>query len=153
MECLCRRNSLVVGRGPYAGARFCIMKGTVPTDFSTLTNFNVRAADVLITFDTTPAMSSTGNNLFLPSQDAANPIIISTTYKNATASGVATWYWWTVRKVFSLLDTDPFCHQIIGTIGIVGSGADLEISDVNLVSGNAYRVYNLRLNWPTTWTF
>lgn len=133
-----------------------VMKGTIPIDFSTLVNSTSRSADKLITF-------STGTD-FSPSATTVNPAIISTNYVAAGAPGIATWFWiYTVYNGYTgslngltspagVSDT-TLLHQLIGTAGAVGSGADLEIPDTNIVAGNAYRILNLRLQFPTTWTF
>ena len=138
------------GAGQYGWANtyFYIMKGTAPADFSTLINFNARSADVLLTFAT--ANLNAGD--FLPSNPNINPSLIQTNYVNASATGTATWFWWT-QRVNPLLGTDFLILQIIGTVGAVGSGADLEIPSTSIVTANPYRISNLRLNWPTIWTF
>lgn len=126
-----------------------IMKGIVPTDFSTLLLSTTRASDVLVNFLTgfyDASIPGIRDNL-TPSSTASNPIIISTNYISATSSGLGTWFW--VQQ----FDSTNLLQQIIGTVGTVGSGADLEIPDTNIVSGNAYRILNLRLQFPTTWTF
>lgn len=130
---------------------FYIMKGIIPADFSTLTNFNARSSDVLMTYVTKD--QNAGD--FLPTSLVANPSVITTIYVPATTTGTATWFWWTQRMTLggAVNGTDPFVHQIIGIVGAVGSNSDLEISDTNIISGNSYRIYNLRLNWPTIWTF
>lgn len=138
------------------GARLAILKGTVPTDFSTLTSYNARSADTLILFDATPTTSSTGINQFTGSQDNTNPMVVTTLYVNATASATATWFWWFTTplsgsNVFNNTVT-PY-NQIVGTVGITGSGADLTLADVSIVSGNPYRIYDYRLQIPTSWTF
>jgi len=130
---------------------FYIMKGTVPVNFSTLVNFNARSADVLITYVT----ASLAPGDFSPTIANVNPSNITTNYVNATATGTATWFWWTQRATVggSVNGTDALVQQVIGTVGIIGSGADLEIPSVSIVSGSAYRVNNLRLSWPTSWVF
>lgn len=130
---------------------FYIMKGTVPTDFSTLVNFNARSADVLITY-TTGSLAALD---FSPTLSTVNPSTTTTNYVTASVTGTATWFWWTQRATTggSVNGTDALVQQIIGTVGIIGSGADLEIPSVSIVSGNAYRVFNLQFSWPTSWTF
>jgi len=136
------------GQFNWSNTYFYIMKGAVPADFSTLTNFNARSADVLITYAT--ANLAAGD--FLPSNPNINPSLIQTNYVNAAATGTATWFWWT-QRAGTMLGTDFFILQVIGTVGTVGSGADLEIPSTSIVAANAYRVSNIRLNWPTTWTY
>jgi len=142
--------------GGEIGGRLAIFKGTVPVDFSTLTSFNAKASDLLITYDATSWSSSTGINQFTGSQDNVNPMVITTTYVNATATGTATWFWWftTPLSGFNVWNnaTVPY-NQIVGTVGITGSGADLTIPSVSITSGSPYRIFNYRLQIPTEWTF
>jgi len=138
------------------GARLAIYKGTVPTDFSTLTSFNAKSADLLITYDATQYTSSTGINQFTGSQDNVNPMVVTTTYVNATATGTATWFWWFTTPLNGpniWNNTVVPYNQIVGTVGITGSGADLTIPSVSIVSGAPYRIFNYRLQIPTEWTF
>lgn len=128
-----------------------ILKGTVPADFSTLTSLSVRSADVLMTFSTIAGD-------FTPAIANVNPGIISTIYRASAAAGTATWFWWVTRQIGDGAGsvytqyTTPI-NQMFGTVGITGGGADLEIPDTNIVSGLPYRITNLRLNFPTTWTY
>ena len=128
-----------------------VLKGAVPTNFSTLTDLSVRSADVLMTFYTTAGD-------FTPSIANVNPGIINTTYRASTAAGTATWFWWVTRRLGDGAGgvyteyTTPI-NQMFGTVGVTGSAADLEIPDTNIVSGLPYRITNLRLNFPTTWTY
>ena len=136
------------GQFGWSNAYFYIMKGTVPVDFSTLINFNARSADVLVTFAT--GNLSAGD--FLPTNPNTDPSLIQTNYVNASASGTATWFWWTVQaQPFS--GTNFPILQIIGTVGTVGSGADLEIPSTSVVAATPYRVSNIRLDWPTSWVY
>jgi hypothetical protein len=138
------------------GARLAIFKGTVPVDFSTLTSFNAKASDLLITYDATAGTSSTGINQFTGSQGSVNPMVITTTYVNATATGTATWFWWftTPMSGGSVWNNTvvPY-NQIVGTVGTTGSGADLTIPSVAITTGSPYRIFNYRLQIPTEWTF
>ena len=123
------------------GAAIRIMKGVKPTDLSTLTGPTSRASDVLLSFKTT--LNATGD--FTPTVNWVNPVIVNTNYVAADASGAATWFWWIVA------DATTTVHQIVGSVGLIGSGADIEIPDVNLVTGNTYRILNLKLGIPTAW--
>ena len=138
------------------GGRLAIFKGTVPTDFTGLTSFNAKAADLLITYDATFWTSSTGINQFTGSQDNVNPMVITTPYVNALASGTATWFWWftTPLSASNVWNNAivPY-NQIVGTVGITGSGADLTLPSVALVAASPYRIFNYRLQIPTEWTF
>ncbi len=124
-----------------------IYKGTIPTDLSTLTTWTARSSDLLINFYNTT--SSTFSTTIVAS---TNPIVVSSTLVAASASGTATW--------FRLLNAGPatysgqeVVHQIVGTVGTSGSGADLEMSTTNIVSGSNYRIQNLRISFPSTWTY
>lgn len=125
-----------------------ICKGTVPTDFSTLTAYNSRSADVLIT-----VKSHYPDQKFASASTiVGNLISLSSSFATATQTGTATWfilrsYSTGVSGLFSLY------HQIVGTVGATGSGSDLEISSTNLVSGNAYRITNLRFQIPASYTY
>jgi type II secretory pathway pseudopilin PulG len=118
------------------GGTIKMMKGTVPTDFSGLTNASSRSADVLWS-DTI----SSGEGIL------ANGVwTLSTAYQFATQSGTATWYWlsnWGGNGG----------SQIVGTIGTTGSGADLTLDSTTILSGAWYRVYNLKFTIPTTYTY
>ena len=119
-----------------------IMKGAVPTDFSTLTYNSSRNADILISY------SRTAGTFIIPDV-TANPMICNTTFVSASASGTATWFWSQSRNN----SANTINHQFIGTVGLIGSGADLEMSDTNIVSGNPYKVNNLKIQFPLSWTY
>lgn len=127
-----------------------IMKGTMPVDVNDLTLYSQRSADTLITF----ATDASGAKDFLPSVVNNNPATISTDYSTATASGLATWFWLTQQEVYHREGLqDRLVHQIVGTVGNVNSEAELEISNRDVVLGQPYRVLNLRLRFPSTWSF
>lgn len=119
-----------------------IYKGTVPVDFSTLTSATSRSADILISI----ATAST-TNFYLTYQITSNPAVINSAYVLASSSGTATWFRW-----YTALSSNVI-HQIIGTVGATGSGADLEIPNTSIVSGQPYRIQNLRLQFPSSWTY
>lgn len=135
------------------GGRIAIMKGAVPTSFSELTTFNTRANDVLVMFDSSPSSSSNALNDFAGTIDTTNPVTISTLYVNASASGVATWFWCFVTPAnYMVFDNSAtIINQFFGTVGITGSGADLTLPTTNIVMGNPYRIYNLQFQFPTEW--
>jgi hypothetical protein len=130
----------------YPTAYITLMKGAVPADLSTLTSFTSRSADTLVTFSMASAH-------FAPSQTALNPAIISTIYVNASAAGTATWFWWTARPRYSFDSPNSIIHQVVGTVGTVGSGSDLEMGTTSIVAGEPYRIVNLRLQFPAMWTY
>lgn len=122
---------------------FRIYQGSVPTDFSTLTAETSRSSDLLINWE------ATGNaGYYLSASAASNPCLLSTLSKAASASGTATWF-----RSLVVSNTNVMLQQFIGTVGLSGSGADLEIDSTTIVSGNSYRVTNLRIQMPTSWTY
>lgn len=146
-------------------ANIYIMKGAVPPDLSSLTNTTVRAADILATFTTgvingqaTIPNGVVGTNAattdFTSSVFYQNPIVINTVYKTATQVGTATWFWWVVGPAPTAGQIGTtITHQIIGTVGAIGSGADLQISNVNITVGESVRLANFEIQFPTSWTF
>ena len=132
------------GSANYPLGRICIMKGTMPTDTSSLTTYPARSADILVTFDGANGGVQAGVT------SLNNVTTVALPYTNATASGQATWFWWLVKGGTTVSSGDAIYHSIIGSIGTLGSGADLEVNDVNVVQGSPYRITNLRITWPTT---
>ena len=110
------------------------------------------AMPVTPTLVTLPAGSliefSTTNNDFLI-QSSVNPAVISTSYVSAQASGLATWFLWSTRD-----NSGTIYQQAIGTVGLQGSGADLELlnlktvlANTQITAGEFYRVLNLRMEF------
>jgi hypothetical protein len=146
-------------------ANIYIMKGAVPPDLSSLTSTTVRAADILATFTTgvLNGQATIPNGIcgtgaattdFTPSILYQNPIVINTVYKTATQAGTATWFWWVVgpAPISGQIGT-TITHQIIGTVGTIGSGADLQISNVNIALGESVKLANFEIQFPTSWSF
>lgn len=118
--------------------RITIMTGVMPTDTSAITIPSFRSSDVLVTFN------SKSNGISMVS--TKNVSTFSFDYMNASKSGAATWFWWA-----SIAGTNAtLYHSIIGSIGLLGSNADLEVNDTNVIAGNPYRITNMRITWPTT---
>lgn len=118
-----------------------LMKGAVPVNFSDIPTITSRDSDQLVEF-----LSANGN--MAPSQLTVNPAIISTIYKPATASGTATWFCWRTGS-----PNNGIIHSIYGTVGLDGSGADLIMPDTNIVIDEVYRIMNLQLRFPSSWTY
>jgi len=139
---------LMAGGNSYGnpGGRIAIMKGTVPPDLSSLTSWAARSVDRLVEFAVKDAH-------FAPTQYTVNPVVISTIYVNAAAAGIATWFWWTVRPIYQFDNPDTIIHQIVGTVGLTGSGADLEMDSVSITAGEFYRIINLRVEFLSNWTY
>ena len=121
-----------------------IMQGTIPTNFSGFTTYTAsgRASDELMYFNSTDdfIVGTSGNRA-----------TISTNLKAATASGTAAWFW-AIGTMSNSTPTATIYQQFIGTVGVSGSGADLTITDTNIVSGNLYRISSLIINVPSTYT-
>lgn len=113
-----------------------IMKGSITTDFSDLTQADSRSEDVLLTLDPAQIVSTVGDRT----------ATISASHTAATASGTAAWFWW-----YQPTDTSPTAaieNQIAGTVGT--SGTDLVIGDTALVQGQNYRLTNLIMKLPNS---
>lgn len=134
-----------------------IMKGTVPTDFSSLVDFSSRSADILITYSTTNG--TTGDFVLDPTNQAVPytyglDTAISTNYVAALAAGQATWFWLMSRAATSTtVFSNTLYHQIVGTVGLIGSGTDLQIPDPTIVAGKLYKISGLKLTIPTLYTY
>lgn len=124
---------------------FCIMKGTVPTDFSALTTPTSRSTDVLITMQDDSSTSTIG--LSNPIGETPGRVDVNSQFVNATASGQATWFWWYITGY----TTNTIVQQIVGTVGT--SGADLIIPDTNIVAGDRYKFINLSFTMTDTFTY
>lgn len=136
-----------------------IMKGEMPTQ--SLSSMSQRQADILITYDSTASISANGENDFVLSRTQQNPAIIVSNNRNARASGTATWFILQNQRRHNsggvasntVLATEGIIHSIIGTVGPIGSGADLEIASTAITQGLPYRVSNMRIGIPTNWTY
>lgn len=132
------------------GSRLQIMKGTIPADFTTLVNTTSRSSDTLVHYRCGYYNGSFWENNFDPTVVKTTSIVINTTYVAAVAAGTATWFW---KFQATQLYSSTIVNQFIGTIGTVGSGADLELPDVNVIAGNPYRIRNFELQLPISWTY
>lgn len=148
-------NSAVAGDAyGIVGGYITLMKGTPPVDFASIPTRNSRISDLLCSF----VVSNNAPGNFAPTQ-LANPTIINSIYVTPSAAGVASWFWWHTVQYFdtnanNVLNTAPLTQSIYGTVGLTGSGADLEMPDTNLkTDGTQYRIRNLRIQFPSTWTY
>jgi len=124
-----------------------IYQGAVPTDFTGLTTQQSRNADRLIFLQNNGSTTFWQTSVF-----TTNPVVINSTYVTATVSGTATWFRLLVGNS-SIAGGTLVVYQIIGTVGATGSGADLEIPSTAIVSGRAYRIQNLRIQFPSSWSY
>lgn len=123
-----------------------IMKGSVPTNLNSI-DYGSRSADVLVQW----TMLS-GN--FTATSPNTNPAVINSSFVSAIASGTATWFWWVTRDGgwFGYSGNTVF-EQIAGTVGVTGSGADLEISSTSITAGQLFRVIDLRIQLATSFNY
>jgi hypothetical protein len=121
-----------------------LMKGTVPLDFSGLTTSSSRSSDTLVTWTTNQA----GFSFNEPTTNIDGIAEIDSGYSTASASGIATWFWWYVTQTYSSTDT---LLQLVGTVGT--SGTDLIIADTTIIAGANYRFLNLKFDIPTEYTY
>ena len=127
-------------------ARFALMKGTVPTDFSGLTNASSsRSSDKLVTWTVASSSGSWVNG----GDNSIN--LQSTNLTTASQSGTATWLWWYNQWYAS---PEVILHQAVFTVGELGSGSDYELANIGIVSGKGYKLVNgPRLSLATEYTY
>lgn len=129
-------------------AKFVLMKGTVPTDFSGLTASTSRSSDRLVVWNVASGAGSwveETNSIYLQSTDLAT----------ASQSGTATWLWW-YNPFFTNYNytTVGISHQAVFTVGELGSGSDYELANVGIVNGKGYKLVNgPRLSLATEYTY
>lgn len=125
-----------------------IMSGTMPTSPEI---YNVAApAGTTVLFEVNSNVygddfNPTGNNWY------TDPTVISTYFRQVIATGVATWFWvLSAQYDYGRYDASKaVVHTIIGDVGTVGSGADMEMYNPSLVAGQWLRVINLNLKMTT----
>jgi hypothetical protein len=120
------------------GPTIRLMKGVPPT-YDQLNTILDRNSDVLVTF--TP-QSLTNPNMWV--NNGTNPSIYlqSTDLFYASASGTATWLWWTTGSSSgSGFNSIPYI-QATFTVGAFGSGSDFELPTTDIVSGRGYKLVN-----------
>lgn len=126
-----------------SSSRIFLMKGSMPlqSEFD-VTGISFRSSDRLVEF---LVESGSGDTI----ADYANDRILSTyTEAQASASGTATWFMWD-----AIPTSDTEVAKIAGTVSVTGGGGDLQMSTVNIISGQIYACGPVALNFPTTWTY
>jgi hypothetical protein len=130
-------------------AKFVLMKGAVPTDFSGLTASTSRSSDRLVEW----TVASTAGSWV---EEGANSIYLqSTDLSTASQSGTATWLWW-YNPYFTNYNypTIGLSHQAVFTVGELGSGSDYELANVGIISGKGYKLVNgPRLSLATEYNY
>ena len=122
--------------------QICLMSGTVPTTVGQIPNpvgTSTPTTDTLVIWE--------GDKIFavFPSQVT---IGLSTTASIAIRSGIATWFYG-----YSSYNTTPNNIDFIGTVGSTGSGADLELGDVNIIQGKTYGIDSIRFTLSTLFSY
>ena len=79
-------------------------------------------------------------------------VTINTDFVAASISGAATWFC-LFHVDHNSFTTGNIGNFITGDVGITGSGADIEIPDTNLTSGELYRILGWKLKFPSSWEF
>jgi hypothetical protein len=116
-------------------SKMYIMKGEIPAskeELDALTLLSDKQDDILISFD----------NVVLTQLDDTT-IGLETGWSTANATATATWFW--IR--FNDEDETHAC----GSIGLIGSGNDMEIGNNNVSENGKYRITKLKFSIPMVW--
>lgn len=129
-----------------------LMKGTPATEWVSGTS---RDSDILCSFWTAYTSVQTYGTHIAAVTGTTQGVTttINSIYAQAVASGLCTWFYWNVFVIHNSLTPWRHLHQLFGTVGLLGSGADLEIPDTSLAAGELYKIQNLKLTLPTSWTY
>ena len=99
-----------------------------------------RAADLLLTYNVT-AVTFTGNTIALALAQAT-----------AAASGTATWFCLATYNTYVNTTNKFYPCMIVGTITPTNNGGDIEMPNVSIISGNIYKMPQLELKLPFSYT-
>lgn len=75
-----------------------------------------------------------------------NSLQVSFTPSSAIASGTASWFMFGAQYY----NTSYYALLQSGTVGLIGSGADLEIADTNILSGTVYKQPAMNIVFPNS---
>ncbi len=134
--------------GMLSAGSFRIYKGTKPViSFikNTTNALNAFNNDLLLTFEEEKGDFS--NTIIV-----SNPIVVRSTYRSSIKSDTAAWFCMARTRTGNNTHT-VYNHAIIGDVGHIGSGSDLELPDINIVAGNLYRIDNFKINLPSSWEY
>ncbi len=151
--------------GPANVTKLIVYTGERP-DISTITDLAAFESDRLIQFSI-PAYSSNRANTGLFVETGSNTDYqgfkaicgICPTLTSALNSGIATWFWFgpamttAEAQVFNASYTGNYNNLsgtpfVTGSVGLLGSGSDLEIADKNIVSGQQYKSFGFNFYVP-----
>lgn len=152
--------------GPAGLTKLIVFSGERP-DITTITNLSSFDAQKLITFSI-PAWSSSRANTGLFVESVAPATYsgfkaicgICPSLTTAVASGIATWFWFgicltdTEAKVYNSSFSGNYNNLagyqfVTGSVGLLSSGADLEIADKNIASGQQYKSFGFNFYIPS----
>lgn len=152
--------------GPSGATKLFIYSGERP-DISTISDMAALESNLLISFNVSAYSTSRGaTGLFVETgsdtdyQGFKAICGICTTLTTATQSGIASWFFFgsalTTTEADALkagstgnynnVTVSPF---VTGSIGTLGSGADLEIADKNIVAGQQYKSFGFNFYVPS----
>lgn len=145
-ECLTVTN---LDTATYSGAailcnltQFQICSGVRPVGL--LTNYSLITSSRLVYF---PGSNEASGDALNSSTRLGSTATVICSPRTATATGTATWF------VMYNYSSGGLYSNITGTIGTIGSGADLEMASTSIVSGQQYRVNSFVLTLPSSWTY
>ena len=142
------QTSTIFGSGSTAGASLLIIyKGTIET-FPSFTDRSTRSSDELITFTSVATAGANWSTIGVVSDAYRYIVGKNLTNQAAAASGAATWFLCCRAGTTSLTNKGA----MIGTVGLTGSGANLEIPDTNIVASTNYQSAGFYINFPQSWT-
>jgi hypothetical protein len=130
-----------------------VMSGSRPTNIEALTSASPPPAGTTVLWEL--ATFNVGVD-WAPTLDnwVNNPTSISSIFSTVSATGIASWFWICTIAYgangtqFPSLRYGTVVHNITGTIGLVGSGSDMEMLNTSLVSGQFLRLLNLKFQLP-----
>lgn len=137
---------------PYNGSNrsICyigIYGGTRPT--TRAPSITTHSANLLAAFSSSSNFSATVGPVTASMSGTTHNLQIITNFAAASATGTASWF-----AINQYRQTDNvMTHFITGSVGTVGSGADLIISDTNIVSGQLYKIANLQLSISSVFNY
>lgn len=127
-----------------------IMQGTQPSDFTGMTSTSDLSSDVLVTLTSSNFSAPTLSQV--TSGELYRLRFFNTSPATATQTGTATWFWFYSDGTTDSTGTAPRM-QCMGTVGTTGSGADMEFSSVNIVSGSQYQVITFYFDIPLVYSW
>ncbi|MFM6984479.1 MAG: hypothetical protein ACKOXF_10115 [Chitinophagaceae bacterium] len=153
-------NNKFLAGGAAGATRLNIYSGGRPS-ISAMSNLNDYASNLLISFpipvfsttrsttgyfiDTGPSFTGINSSTTVDYPGATIYMGICPTFTAAAASGKATWFWFGNYATPTNLSGRSF---VTGSVGVTNSNSDLEMSDVNIVSGSLYKSFGFKFYLP-----